>query len=146
MFEANLRLAAIEQVILDEAITMVIDHVPQNAADEVEGRVATFAERSLRVPRRIAQITTSRRLAGMTTLAREVWARVMTDQVMVLALPSETLRLVATSRRATGNDPSTARPSSSSPVKPRRSSMPSTAPWATVGAPGRATGVASTTA
>jgi hypothetical protein len=93
VFEATLRIIAIEQVIIDEAVTMVVNHVPQYAASRLEGRIATFAERSLHVPRRIAQVSTSRRLADATAVAREMWARVMTDQVMVLAFPSETLRL-----------------------------------------------------
>jgi hypothetical protein len=93
IFEANLRIAAIEQVILDEAVTMVIDHVPRHYTREAEGRLATFAERSLRVPRRIAQINSSRRIAGAAAVATDLWARVMTDQVMVVAFPAETIRL-----------------------------------------------------
>ena len=60
---------------------------------QVEGRLALFAERSLRVPRRIAQVNASRRLVKVSEVGRDLWARMMTDQVLVLALPSETIRL-----------------------------------------------------
>ena len=93
IFEANLRIAAIEQVILDDAVSLVIDHVPRHFTREAEGRLVTFAERSLRVPRRIAQINSSRRIAGAAAVATDLWARVMTDQVMVVAFPAETIRL-----------------------------------------------------
>jgi hypothetical protein len=93
IFEATLRIAAIEQVILDEAVTLVVDHVPRHYTAQAEGRLATFAERSLRVPRRIAQINSSRRIAGVAAVATDLWARIMTDQVMVVAFPAETIRL-----------------------------------------------------
>lgn len=93
IFEATLRIAAIEQVILDAAVTQVVEHLPKYVASQVEGRLSTFAERSLRVPRRIAEMNASRRVASATAAATDVWARVMTDQVMVVALPAETIRL-----------------------------------------------------
>ena len=93
IFEANLRIAAIEQVILDAAVTSVIDHVPRHFTAQAEGRLVTFAERSLRVPRRIAQINSSRRIAGAAAVATDLWARIMTDQIMVVAFPAETIRL-----------------------------------------------------
>jgi hypothetical protein len=93
IFEATLRIAAIEQTILDKSVTLVIDHLPRHFTVQVEGRLATFAERSLRVPRRIAQINSSGRIAGAAAVATDVWARVMTDQVMVVAFPAETIRL-----------------------------------------------------
>jgi hypothetical protein len=93
IFEGTLRIAAIEQIILDQAVTLVMDHVPRHLTSVAEGRLATFAERSLRVPRRIAQINSSRRIAGAAAVATDLWARVMTDQVMVVAFPAETIRL-----------------------------------------------------
>jgi hypothetical protein len=93
IFEANLRIAAVEQVILDAAVTSVIDHVPRHYTAQAEGRLVTFAERSLRVPRRIAQINSSRRIAGAAAVATDLWARIMTDQIMVVAFPTETIRL-----------------------------------------------------
>ncbi len=45
------------------------------------------------MPRRIAQINSSRRIAGAAAVATDLWARVMTDQVMVVAFPAETIRL-----------------------------------------------------
>ena len=93
IFEATLRIAAIEQVILDAAVTQVVEHLPKYLAAQAEGRLSTFAERSLRVPRRIAEMNASRRVASAAAVATDVWARVMTDQVMVVALPAETIRL-----------------------------------------------------
>lgn len=93
IFEANLRITAIEQVILDKAVTMVVDHLPRHLTEQAEGRMATFAERSLRVPRLIAQVNASKRLSIVADLAKDMWARVMTDQIMVIALPTETIRL-----------------------------------------------------
>jgi len=93
IFEANMRITAVEQVILDGAVTMVVDHLPRHVTKQAEGRLATFAERSLRVPRLIAQVNASRRLSLVAAVAQDAWARVMTDQVMVIALPAETIRL-----------------------------------------------------
>ena len=93
IFEANMRITAVEQVILDKAVTAVINHVPRHITEQTEGRLATFAERSLRVPRLIAQVNSSKRLSGMAAIAKDVWARVMTDQVLVVAFPTETIRL-----------------------------------------------------
>lgn len=93
IFEANLRISAIEQMILDDAVTQVIDHVPRHYAAQAEGRLATFAERSLRVPRRIAQVSSTRRISSAAAVATDMWARLMTDQVMVVAFPAETIRL-----------------------------------------------------
>jgi hypothetical protein len=93
IFEGTMRIMAVEQVILDRAVTRVIDHLPMHLVHQLQGRAATFAERSLRVPRRIAQATTRARTANLAGVAAEVWSRVMTDQVMVVALPTETIRL-----------------------------------------------------
>ena len=92
IFEANLRIAAIEQVILDDAVTLVIDHVPRHYT--ARRRVGWSRSPSgLLVPRRIAQINSSRRVAGVAAVATDLWAWVMTDQVMVVAFPAETIRL-----------------------------------------------------
>jgi hypothetical protein len=93
IFEGTLRMAAIEQTILDKAVTAVVDHLPRHLSEQLEGRMATFAERSLHVPRRIAELNSARRIARVSAAAKDVWARVMTDQVLVLALPAETIRL-----------------------------------------------------
>jgi hypothetical protein len=93
IFDANLRIAAIEQVVLDRAVSAVIDQLPRHMTEQLEGRMSTFAERTLRLPRFIAQLNSAKRLSGVSAVATDVWSRVMTDQVMVVALPTETLRL-----------------------------------------------------
>jgi len=93
IFEGTLRMAAIEQTILDKAVTAVVDHLPRHLSEQLEGRMATFAERSLHVPRRIAELNSARRISRISAAAQDVWARIMTDQVMVIALPAETIRL-----------------------------------------------------
>ena len=87
MFEATLRIIAIEQVIVDEAVTMVINHVPQYAADQLEGRIATFAERSLPCAPSHRADDNQPSLGRCHRDGRETWARLMTDQVLVLGLP-----------------------------------------------------------
>jgi hypothetical protein len=93
IFEANLRIAAIEQVILDGAVTQVVEHVPRHITEQTEGRLATFAERTFRLPRRIAEMNAHGRMVPVAAIATEAWARIMTDQVMVVAFPAETIRL-----------------------------------------------------
>ena len=146
IFEANLRIAAIEQVILDDAVTLVIDHVPRHYTREAEGRLVTFAERSLRVPRRIAQINSSRRVAGVAAVATDLWARVMTDQVMVVAFPAETIRLGRDIPRRDWRRPSMRPTWRSSRRRPSTTSTCSTGRSGTGGGRARATGDGSTTA
>ena len=77
----------------DDAVETVIGHVPKRAIDPVDRRVARLAESWTGTPRQIVEL----QLPFRTALARDVvdtlWSRLMTDQVLVMALPTETLRL-----------------------------------------------------
>ena len=90
---ANLMITAVEQDVVQEAVRQVIDHVPSLAMSRLTDRVARWGERYLGVPREITGLQLPFRMERGAELMRSLWARVMTDQVLVLTLPAETLRL-----------------------------------------------------
>lgn len=89
----NVLLTAVEQDLVDPAVEAVVNHIPQTVASAVDWRLARWVERWTGVPGQV----TSLQLPFRYTSAREVldaaWSRLMTDQVFVMALPTETLRL-----------------------------------------------------
>ena len=89
----NVLLTAVEQDLADLAVESVVNHIPRSVAAAVDNRVARWVERWTNVPSQV----TSLQLPFRYTKARDVldtaWSRLMTDQVFVMALPTETLRL-----------------------------------------------------
>jgi hypothetical protein len=90
---ANLILVATEQDIVDPGVEQVVNQVPEWVAAVVTARLAFLAERTLGVPRRLAGLRLPTRLAPAQVVAKDVWARLLTREVLVLTLPCEVLRV-----------------------------------------------------
>jgi hypothetical protein len=93
IFYANLLLTAVEQEIVNQAVGAVIDTMPQYLSSVAIGRMAAWGERFLGVQRELTGRNLPLQLRPVTHTFRESWARFMTEQVMVMMLPCETLRL-----------------------------------------------------
>jgi hypothetical protein len=89
----NLLITAVEQDVVDAAVRQVIDHVPSLASVAVTAKASQWAESFLGVPRQIAALQVPQWLLPTRLHATELWARLMTDQILVINLPAETLRL-----------------------------------------------------
>jgi hypothetical protein len=89
----NVLLTSIEQDLANNAVRTVIDHVPQRVIGRVDGRIAKAAEMWTAVPRQIVELSLPAQTEGLRNLVDTAWSRLMTDQVLVMALPTETLRL-----------------------------------------------------
>jgi hypothetical protein len=90
---ANVLLTAVEQELAQVAVAKVIDQVPQRWLERADHQVARHAQRWTTVPRPVVETQLPFRYAGARHLADAMWARMMTDQVLVMVLPTETLRL-----------------------------------------------------
>jgi hypothetical protein len=89
----NLLLTAIEQDLVDQAVEAVVDHIPQRLAQAAEQRMARWVERRFHVPSQITSLSLPFRFPQIRATVDTVWSRLMTDQVFVMPLPTETLRL-----------------------------------------------------
>jgi hypothetical protein len=89
----NLLLTAIEQDLVDQAVEAVVDHIPQRLAQAAEQRKARWVERRFHVPSQITSLSLPFRFPQIRATVDTVWSRLMTDQVFVMPLPTETLRL-----------------------------------------------------
>ena len=89
----NLLLTAIEQDLVDLAVEAVVDHIPQRLAQAAEQRMARWVERRFHVPSQITSLSLPFRFPHARTAVDTMWSRLMTDQVFVMPLPTETLRL-----------------------------------------------------
>ena len=90
---ANLLITAVEQSRVDEGVTEVIDFWPHLSMDRVEQTLTGAIRRSRRYPERLTAIGVAGYLAPTRAAVVDLWAKIMTDQVLVLSVPGETLRL-----------------------------------------------------
>jgi hypothetical protein len=90
---ANLLVTAVEQEIVNQAVGAVIDNTPTYLSHVATGRLAIWGERFLGVQRVLTGRSLPIDIAPLTISFREAWARFMTEQVLVMLLPCETLRL-----------------------------------------------------
>jgi hypothetical protein len=90
---ANVLLTAMEQDLADRAVRTVIDHVPQRVLSRFDRRVAQAAENWTAVPRQLVELQLPFRYVELRNVVQTAWSRLMTDQILVLALPTETLRI-----------------------------------------------------
>lgn len=90
---ATVLLTAVEQDLVDPALGIVVDLVPKRVAASLERRAAKWAARWQDLPIQLSELALSSRYAAQRKLVDSVWSRLMTDQVLVMALPTETLRL-----------------------------------------------------
>ena len=93
IYRANIMISAVEQVLLDPAIRTVVEHVPREFESWMQGSASQWAERTFQIPSWLGRLGIERRLRHPQLLARESWARALTDQVLVIALPAQTIRI-----------------------------------------------------
>lgn len=90
---ANLLLTAVEQDLVDPALSFVVDLVPRRLGAAVDWRLARLAERWRGIPPHLSYLVLQTRHEDERKALDIAWSRFMTDQVLVMALPTETLRL-----------------------------------------------------
>ena len=93
VLRGNVIITAVEQVLLDHAVTIVVEHIPREIEARTETNLAAWGEQVFRVPRSLGRLGVGRRLKGSNELLRESWARALTDQVLVLSLPTALVRV-----------------------------------------------------
>jgi len=93
MLGGNVLLTAAEQDIANSAIEVVLDHVPQHVGAAIDWRLAKLSERFRGVPPNLAYALLETMHPDKRRVMYTLWSRFMTDQVLVMALPTETLRL-----------------------------------------------------
>ena len=93
IFFGDLIITSVEQDLVNPGVERVLNNVPTAANDVVSGHLADLAQRMLGVPRQLAGLRIPAKLQPAETAFREVWVRLLTRELLVLALPTETLRL-----------------------------------------------------
>jgi hypothetical protein len=93
MLGANVLLTAAEQDLVDVAIEVVLDHLPQHVGGAIDWRLAKLSERLRGVPPNLAYTLLESMHPNERGAIYTIWSRLMTDQVLVMALPTEALRL-----------------------------------------------------
>lgn len=89
----NILLTAVEQDLINSAVGTVINHIPETVASALDQRIAAWAERWMNVPRQLTSLQLPFRYVPAREAFDTAWSRLMTDQVLVMTLPTETLRL-----------------------------------------------------
>jgi hypothetical protein len=90
---ANLRITQVEQDFADKAVGVVVDLVPRRLVNGIDWRLAQLAERLRSMPRHMSYVVLENLHSRERTAFDAMWSRFMTDQVLVMALPTETLRV-----------------------------------------------------
>jgi hypothetical protein len=90
---ANLLLTAVEQDLVDPALSFVVDLVPRRVGATLDWQLARLAGRFRGIPTHLSYLVLQSRHEDERRTVDLVWSRLMTDQVLVMALPTETLRL-----------------------------------------------------
>jgi hypothetical protein len=90
---ANLMITAVEQDVVNEAVGEVINHVPNLVKSSTTAHIARWNERYRDVPREVTGLNLSAQIAPAFPGLESAWARFMTEQILVLMFPTETLRL-----------------------------------------------------
>jgi hypothetical protein len=93
MLFANLMISAVEQDILHQAVGQTINQVPERFTSALTDGASRWGERLAGVPRQVTALEAPLQMVPLTKSATEAWARFMTSQILVVLLPSETLRL-----------------------------------------------------
>jgi hypothetical protein len=90
---ANLTISAVEQDILHQAVGQTINQVPERFASALTDSAARWGERLAGVPRQVTALEAPFQMEQVTKSVTEAWARFMTNQILVVILPCEKLRL-----------------------------------------------------
>ena len=93
VFAANVTITAVEQHVVNGGIRAVVESVPQRVFTTVERRIADWSERLGGVSSGLSAFSLPNKLQTSRDVASHSWARFLTDQVFVLSLPGETLRV-----------------------------------------------------
>ena len=93
MLYVNVMTTAIEQKLIDDGVRAIVDTAPEHAFDVLEGRLAQIGDRFFRVPKQLTLFVAPGRLKPARDVANKAWGRLLTDQLFVMALPGETLRV-----------------------------------------------------
>jgi hypothetical protein len=83
----------VEQRLINSHLANVIDAVPNRLTEVAEGRIGQAVERLLGVSRQVTEMTLAGRLAPVRDAGTTIWSRLLTDQVFVMSLPGEMLRV-----------------------------------------------------
>jgi hypothetical protein len=89
----NIFSTLVEQRLIDHQLAAVIDAVPNRFTQVAGGRVGQVLARFAGYPRQVTALTLADRLEPVRATATEVWGRLLTEQVFVMALPGEMLRV-----------------------------------------------------
>jgi hypothetical protein len=93
IFFGNLILTAVEQDIVQPGVERVLNNVPDATTEVVSNHLSDLAERMLGAPRLLAGVRLPVKLEPAHDTFRELWVRMLTHELLVLALPGEVLRL-----------------------------------------------------
>jgi hypothetical protein len=93
IFLGNLIITSVEQDVVDPGVERVLNNVPIAAGDYVSNHLARLAQRTLGVPRQLAGLRIPVKLQPAEDVFQEMWVRLLTRELLVLAMPAETLRL-----------------------------------------------------
>jgi hypothetical protein len=86
-------LTAVEQDIVNSAISTVVGAVPVRVLRQVDGRLARIIAARRRLPREVVALNMYQQTAKLQSLITDGFARLMTRELLVLVLPRETLRV-----------------------------------------------------
>jgi hypothetical protein len=90
---ANVMITAVEQDVVNLAVGETINQLPRLVAGALTGRLASMGEKRLGVPRELIGLEAPFELEPTTEAFSSAWARLVTEQILVLMLPNEVLRL-----------------------------------------------------
>jgi hypothetical protein len=93
LFLATCLLTAAEQDVVNRALAVVIDSVPERWMQGLDGKLSQFAHWRNGVPQQVAAYSLLAQLQGAQDFLTESWARLMTKYLLVIVLPTEMLRL-----------------------------------------------------
>ncbi len=90
---ATIVLTAVEQDLVNSALQAVTDAVPVRFVNQLDGRLASLIAKRRDVPREVVAANLLDQVSRGSVWLTETWARFMTNQMLVIVLPTETLRL-----------------------------------------------------
>ena len=90
---ATVLLTVVEQDLVTSALRTLTESVPVRVVTEIDGRLAALIARRRDVPREVVAIDLLTPLSRGAEWLNNAFARFMTKEMLVMALPAETLRL-----------------------------------------------------
>ncbi len=93
MFFATCLLTSAEQDVVNHALAVVINSVPERWSQALDGKLSQLAHWRSGVPQQVAAYNLLARLKSAEGILTEAWARLMTKYLLVIVLPTEMLRL-----------------------------------------------------